>query len=40
VLWQRMTTNAARRTATLPRWNDTVRQFWQVLAEVVRANPR
>jgi len=39
-LWQHMATAAARRATALPRWNDTVRQFRQVLVDAARAYQR
>jgi glycosyltransferase involved in cell wall biosynthesis len=40
MLWQRLADGALRRAAGLPRWDDTVRQFWQVLVDAARQRPR
>ncbi len=40
MLWQRLADGALRRAAVLPRWDDTVRQFWQVLVDAARQRPR
>lgn len=37
VLWQRLADGALRRAATRPRWDDTVRQWGQVLVDAARA---